>query len=98
MGRDGDNALAVARGLERTGRIVTAAALIMVAAFSRLRRRPRSPACRSSALGLAFAVLIDATIVRALLVPALMAIFGRWNWWLPGGGSRSSLPRSTRST
>jgi len=78
----GDNASAVAHGLERTGRIVTAAALIMVAAFSGFAAG-RVPALQQFGLGLALAVLIDATLVRAVLVPSAMAILGRFNWWLP---------------
>jgi putative drug exporter of the RND superfamily len=92
-----DNGVAVAQGLERTGRIVTAAALIMVAAFSGFLAG-RVAGLQEFGAGLAFAILIDATIVRAVLVPALMAILGRWNWYLPRGESRSSLPSSTRST
>ena len=92
-----DNALAVAHGLERTGRIVTAAALVMVAAFSGFVAG-RVAGLQEFGVGLALAVLIDATLVRMILVPSLMAILGRWNWWLPGGGSRSPLPPSTRST
>ena len=92
-----DNGVAVARGLERTGRIVTAAALIMVAAFSGFMAG-RVAGLQEFGAGLAFAILIDATIVRAVLVPALMAILGRWNWYLPWGGGRSPLPSSTRST
>jgi uncharacterized membrane protein YdfJ with MMPL/SSD domain len=92
-----DNGRAVAHGLERTGRLVTAAALIMVAAFSGLAAG-RVAGLQEFGVGLALAILIDATLVRMILVPALMAIFGRWNWWLPEGGSRSSLPSSTRST
>ena len=92
-----DNARAVAHGLERTGRIVTAAALIMVAAFSGFVAG-RIAGLQEFGAGLALAILIDATLVRMILVPSLMAIFGRWNWWLPGGGSRSPLPPSTRST
>jgi RND superfamily putative drug exporter len=92
-----DNAFAVTRGLERTGRIVTAAALIMVAAFSGFLAG-RIAGLQEFGAGLAFAILVDATIVRALLVPALMAIFGRWNWYLPWGRGRSPLPSSTRST
>jgi len=92
-----DNGRAVAHGLERTGRIVTAAALIMVAAFSGFVAG-RVAGLQEFGAGLALAVLIDATLVRMILVPSLMAIFGRWNWWLPKGGSRSSLPSSTRST
>jgi len=77
-----DNERAVAEGLERTGRVVTAAALIMVGALAGFAAG-RIEALRHFGLGLALAVLIDATIVRAVLVPALMAILGRWNWWLP---------------
>ena len=92
-----DNTSAVAHGLERTGRIITAAALIMVAAFSGFVAG-RVAGLQELGVGLALAILIDATLVRAILVPSLMAVFGRWNWWLPGGGSRSSLPSSTRPT
>jgi RND superfamily putative drug exporter len=78
-----DNARAVSHGLERTGRIVTAAAVIMVAAFSGFVAG-RVAGLQEFGAGLALAVLIDATVVRAILVPALMAILDRWNWWLPG--------------
>jgi putative drug exporter of the RND superfamily len=96
---EGDNTRAVAFGLERTGRIITAAALIMVAAFSGFLAG-RIAGLQEFGAGLAFAILIDATIVRAILVPALMAILGRWNWYLPRGRSprTSSHPSSTRST
>jgi RND superfamily putative drug exporter len=77
-----DNGRAVGLGLERTGRIVTAAAIVMVAAFSGFVAG-RIVGLQEFGLGLAVAIFVDATIVRALLVPALMAIFGRWNWWLP---------------
>ena len=76
------NARAVAQGLERTGRIVTAAAVVMVAAFSGFVAG-RIVGLQEFGMGLAVAILVDATIVRALLVPSLMALFGRWNWWLP---------------
>jgi RND superfamily putative drug exporter len=77
-----DNVEAVAHGLERTGRIVTAAAVVMVAAFSGFVAGS-IVGLQEFGLGLAVAILIDATVVRALLVPSLMAIMGRWNWWLP---------------
>ena len=80
-----DNTRAVAHGLERTGRVVTAAAIIMVAAFSGFVAGSVA-GLQEFGMGLALAVLLDATIVRALLVPSLMAIFGRWNWWLPFRG------------
>jgi RND superfamily putative drug exporter len=73
---------AVALGLQRTGRIVTAAAVlfcIAVGAFS----TSQIIFIKELGLGTALAVLIDATIVRALLVPALMELLGRWNWWAP---------------
>jgi RND superfamily putative drug exporter len=91
-----DNTVAVARGLERTGRIVTAAALIMVGAFSGFMAG-RVVGLQEFGAGLACAVLIDVTIVRAILVPSLMAVLGTWNWYRPGSGSRRSLSRSTRS-
>jgi RND superfamily putative drug exporter len=93
-----DNARAVALGLERTGRIVTAAALIMVAAFSGFLAG-RIAGLQEFGAGLAFAILLDATVVRAILVPSLMAIFGRWNWWLPTAfpAARSRASAAARS-
>jgi uncharacterized membrane protein YdfJ with MMPL/SSD domain len=76
------NREAVAYGLERTGRIVTAAAIVMVAAFSGFVAG-RIVGLQEFGIGLAVAIFIDATLVRALLVPSLMALFGRYNWWLP---------------
>jgi RND superfamily putative drug exporter len=77
-----DNATAVALGLERTGRIITAAGIIMCAAFSGFIAG-RIVGLQEFGFGLAAAVFLDVTIVRSLLVPSLMAILGRWNWWLP---------------
>jgi uncharacterized membrane protein YdfJ with MMPL/SSD domain len=77
-----DNRGAVAYGLERTGRIVTAAAVVMVAAFSGFVAG-RIVGLQEFGIGLAVAIFVDATLVRALLVPSLMALFGRYNWWLP---------------
>ncbi|HEY6835243.1 MAG TPA: MMPL family transporter [Gaiellaceae bacterium] len=82
-----DNRRAVGLGLERTGRIVTAAAVVMVAAFSGFIAG-RVVGLQEFGFGLAVAIFVDATIVRALLVPSLMAIFGRYNWWLPAGVAR----------
>jgi RND superfamily putative drug exporter len=79
-----DNVAAVAAGLERTGRVITTAALVMAVSFGGFVVGS-VPGLQQFGLGLAIAVLIDATIVRTLLVPSLMAIFGRWNWWLPPG-------------
>jgi len=78
-----DNPTAVAHGLERSGRIVTSAALIVIVvagsfAFADI------VLIKALGVGIAIAVALDATIVRALLVPATMRLLGRWNWWLPG--------------
>jgi RND superfamily putative drug exporter len=79
----GDTRAAVVTGLGRTGRLVTSAALILFFAFAALAS---SPGVDIKVLGTALGVgiLIDATLVRALLVPALVSVLGRWNWWLPG--------------
>ncbi len=77
-----DNAAAVAAGLERTGPLISVAAVVMIGAFAGFVLG-RVPGLQQFGLGLALAVLIDATLVRLLLVPSLMAVFGRWNWWLP---------------
>ena len=81
------NREAVATGLERTGRIVTAAALLFCVAVGSFATS-QVILVKEVGVGIALAVLIDATIVRALLVPSLMAILGRWNWW-PGRPHRS---------
>jgi putative drug exporter of the RND superfamily len=83
----GSTAQAVVTGLGRTGRLVTSAALILFFSFAALAS---SPGTDIKVLGTALGVgiLIDATLVRALLVPALVSLFGRWNWWLPGGPAR----------
>jgi RND superfamily putative drug exporter len=77
-----DNETAVGHGLERTGRIITAAAVIMCAAFSGFLAGS-IVGLQEFGLGLAVAIFVDATIVRCILVPSLMAVLGRWNWWLP---------------
>jgi len=73
---------AVPIGLERTGRIVTAAALLFCVAIGAFATS-RIVFIKELGVGTALAVLIDATIVRALLVPSLMAMLGKWNWWAP---------------
>jgi uncharacterized membrane protein YdfJ with MMPL/SSD domain len=82
--RDGgaDDSHAVAIGLERTGRIVTAAALLFSVAIGAFVTS-EIIFIKELGLGTALAVLIDASIVRALLVPSLMELLGRWNWWAP---------------
>ena len=78
----GDNTESVARGLAGTGRVVTSAALIMVAVFLSFVASP-VPSLKMLGLGLAVAVAVDATVVRMVLVPATMALLGKRNWWLP---------------
>jgi RND superfamily putative drug exporter len=78
----GDNERAVARGLAKTGRIVTIAGLVMFAAFMGFVAGS-IVGLQEFGFGLAAAIILDVTIVRALLVPSLMAMFGRYNWWLP---------------
>ncbi|MCU1692088.1 MAG: conserved rane protein of unknown function [Frankiales bacterium] len=80
----GSTSQAVITGLGRTGRLVTSAALILFFAFAALASAPGTDIkVLGTALGVG--ILIDATLVRALLVPALVSLFGRWNWWLPAG-------------
>jgi RND superfamily putative drug exporter len=91
--RTGDNRQAVARGLERSGRIVSSAALIVVVvagsfAFAEI------VLIKAVGLGVAIAVALDATVVRALLVPSTMRLLGRWNWWLPARLQRWLSARS----
>jgi putative drug exporter of the RND superfamily len=81
-GRTGDNARAVALGLEKTGRLVTGAAAIMAAVFFSFVLA-ETTVIKAIGLGMGIAVAVDATIVRALLVPATMHLMGRWNWWTP---------------
>jgi RND superfamily putative drug exporter len=80
--RTGDNTQAVAEGLERSGRLITAAALIMVAVFIGFALAD-VVIIKSVGLGMAVAVALDATLVRALIVPATMRLLGRANWWAP---------------
>ena len=78
----GDNTESVARGLAGTGRVVTSAALIMIAVFLSFVASP-VPSLKMLGLGLAVAVAVDATLVRMVLVPATMTLLGKRNWWLP---------------
>ncbi len=73
---------AVVQGIARTGRLVTSAALILFLAFAALAAGPQT-SIRIFATGLGGGILLDATVVRALLLPALVSVFGSWNWWLP---------------
>ena len=80
--RTGDNTEAVATGLERSGRIVTSAALIVIVVAGSFVFAD-IVLIKALGLGVALAVALDATVVRALLVPATMRLLGKWNWWLP---------------
>ena len=101
--RTGSTAYAVEHGLGRTGRLVTSAALILFFAFSALASDPATDT-KVLATALGFGILLDATIVRALLVPALVSLFGQYNWWLPAWVATllrvapSPLTPDTRST
>jgi RND superfamily putative drug exporter len=75
------------RGIGRTGRLVTSAALILFLAFLALASGPGTD-LKMFATGLAAGILLDATVIRALLVPAAVSLFGRWNWWLPSWPAR----------
>ena len=78
----GDNDRAVALGLQRSGRIITSAALLIVIVLAGFAAGEMM-AIKQLGLGLAVAVVVDATVVRMLLVPATMKLMGRWNWWAP---------------
>ncbi|MGW8329296.1 MMPL family transporter [Streptomyces sp. NPDC055897] len=87
----GDNHLAVATGLAATARVITCAALIMTSVFLAFMLSP-NVVVKMLALGLGVSVIVDATVVRLLLVPATMYLFGRTNWWIPAWLDRL-LPR-----
>ena len=78
-----DNDTAVVLGLQRSGRIITSAALLMVIVFAAFST-DKMLGIKEMGLALAIAVLVDATLVRCLLVPATMTLLGDWNWWAPG--------------
>ena len=92
----GDNA-GGDRGIGHTGRLVTSAAAILMLSFLSMSTRPQTD-LKILATGLSASILIDAVVIRCLLVPALVALFGRANWWLPNGwrgccGSRRPRPQ-----
>jgi len=95
--RTGSTRTAVVRGIGRTGRLVTSAALILFLAFTSMASGPETDV-KIFATGLAAGILLDATVIRALIVPAVISLMGRWNWWLPSWPARllrvePSLPR-----
>jgi putative drug exporter of the RND superfamily len=85
--RTGSTETAVIRGIGRTGRLVTSAALILFLAFVSMASGPETDV-KMMATGLAAGILVDATVIRALIVPAVIALMGRWNWWLPKWSAR----------
>jgi putative drug exporter of the RND superfamily len=95
--RTGSTHTAVVQGIGRTGRLVTSAALILFLSFTSMASGPETDV-KMMATGLAAGILLDATVIRALIVPAVIALMGRWNWWLPRWPARvlrvepSSLP------
>ncbi|PZS14914.1 MAG: MMPL family transporter [Solirubrobacterales bacterium] len=85
--RSGSTDAAVVRGIGRTGRLVTSAALILFLSFVAMSTAPNTDV-KVFATGLAAGIMLDATVIRALLVPAVVSLFGRWNWWLPAWPAR----------
>jgi len=88
----GDTRRAITLGLARTGKMVTSAALVLMFAFFVLSSGPGVD-IKQFGIGLAAGIIFDATVIRALLVPALMRLMGRWNWWLPRRAARVLLVR-----
>jgi putative drug exporter of the RND superfamily len=88
----GDTPAAVALGLARTGKLVTSAAAILMFAFFVLSSSPGVD-IKQFGIGLAAGIIFDATVIRALLVPALMRLLGEWNWWLPDFAARALFVR-----
>jgi RND superfamily putative drug exporter len=87
---------AVVHGLGHTGRLVTSAAIILFLAFAALAAGPNVQ-IKVFATGMAVGILLDATVVRALLVPAIVSLLGRWNWWAPWARSTAAEGPSTGS-
>ncbi|BCL16256.1 MMPL family transporter [Micromonospora sagamiensis] len=81
--RSGDNTASVAAGLQYTGRIITAAALLLIVVVAGFATGGMAY-IKLVGIGMIVAIVVDATLVRALLVPASMRLLGRWNWWAPG--------------
>jgi RND superfamily putative drug exporter len=95
--RTGSTSTAVVRGIGRTGRLVTSAALILFLTFVAMASGPETDV-KMFATGLAAGIILDATVIRALIVPAVISLMGRWNWWLPPGPAKllrvePSVPR-----
>ena len=89
--RSKDHSLAVREGLATTGKVITAAGAIMIVVFGAFMLSP-DRMLQQFGLGLAVAILVDALVIRCLIVPAVMQLLGRWAWWLPAPLARR-LPR-----
>jgi RND superfamily putative drug exporter len=87
---------AIRHGLARTGKLVTSAALVLCMAFFVLSTSPGTD-IKQFGIGLAAGIIFDATVIRALLVPSLMRLLGKWNWWLPQPVGRLLLVRGSRA-
>ena len=83
-----DTGQAIALGLGRTGKLVTSAALVLMFAFFVLSTAPGTD-IKQLGIGLAAGIIFDATVIRALLVPSIMRLMGKWNWWLPSWAARA---------
>ncbi|HYZ93295.1 MAG TPA: MMPL family transporter [Actinomycetota bacterium] len=90
-----DTRTAISLGLARTGKLVTSAALVLMFAFFVLSTSPGTD-IKQFGIGLAAGIIFDATVIRALLVPALVRLMGRWNWWLPHWAARPLRTRASR--
>jgi RND superfamily putative drug exporter len=88
----GSTSAAVVGGIGRTGRLVTSAAIILFLTFVSMSTAP-STMVKMIATGLGAGIILDATVIRALLVPAAVALFGKWNWAFPGWAARLLLIR-----
>jgi putative drug exporter of the RND superfamily len=89
----GDTVTAISLGLARTGKLVTSAALVLMFAFFVLSSSPGVD-IKQFGIGLAAGIIFDATVIRALLVPAMMRLFGDWNWWLPPWAAKALFLKS----
>jgi RND superfamily putative drug exporter len=91
----GDTETAISLGLARTGKLVTSAALVLMFAFFVLSSSPGVD-IKQFGIGLAAGIIFDATVIRTLLVPSLMKLFGEWNWWMPDFAAKALFVREPR--
>jgi RND superfamily putative drug exporter len=91
-----DTPKAISLGLARTGKLVTSAALVLMFAFLVLSSSPGTD-IKQFGIGLAAGIIFDATVIRTLLVPSLMRLFGKWNWWMPPTVAKALFIRERRA-